>query len=100
MSTPGSQVGRVKDGSLRAADDLTGIIANPFASVTYSLNTPSASPPCFSTAASGSGPSSTSGARRLVIEVGFGEMQLQEEPGGPTDAIYVAGAHPPLTRGR
>ena len=74
----------------RGADTLAGNLANPMASVMYSVSTLH----CLtvSLAHGGAGIGTVFGeqrARRMLADAGFGEPDVQPAPGNPLDAVYV-----------
>ncbi len=74
----------------RAADTLAGNLANPLASVLYSVSTLHCM--TVSLAHGGAGIGTVFGeqrARRMLADAGFSEPDVQPAPGGPFGAVYV-----------
>ena len=74
----------------RAADTLAGNLANPMATVLYSVSTLHCM--TVSLAHGGAGIGTAFGeqhARRLLADAGFAEPDIKPAPGTPLDAVYV-----------
>jgi hypothetical protein len=74
----------------RAADTLAGNLANPMASVLYSISTLHCM--TVSLAHGGAGIGTVFGeqrARKLLSDAGFAEPDVQPAPGTPFDAVYL-----------
>lgn len=75
----------------RAADDLVGNRANPFAAAVYSISTLHCLPVSLAYGGAGIGMGSfgEGQARRMLADAGFAEVAVHDAPGEPTDALYV-----------